>query len=47
MIMIIRVGRAASGLKRSAAMTGGAHEMNGPKNGIAYRIPDEVAVTGM
>jgi len=30
-----------------AASTGGSHEMNGPKNGIACRMPDAVLVTGM
>ena len=32
-------GTSASGLKRRATRTGGAHETNGPKNGIACRMP--------
>ena len=31
---------AASGLTSRATMTGGAHDTNGPKNGIAMRTPD-------
>ena len=45
-IMRASVGRSASGLVRRATATGGAHEMNGPKNGIACRMPELTAVSG-
>ena len=32
-------GSSASGLNSSATMTGGAHDTNGPKNGIAMSRP--------
>ena len=44
--MMAMTGRAASGLKKIATRTGGVHEMNGPKNGMACSIPEAVAVTG-
>ena len=44
--MATTAGNVASGLKRTAASTGGSHEMKGPKNGIAWRMPDADAVTG-
>ena len=38
-------GSSASGLKRRATITGGIHATNGPKNGIAMRMPAAAAVT--
>ena len=38
-------GRADSGWRTRATMTGGAHEMNGPKNGIIWSRPDSVEVS--
>src|ERR1035437_1401957 len=45
--MMIMAGSATSGLKKMATSTGGTHEMNGPKNGMACRMPDDAAVTGI
>ena len=45
--MMIMVGSTASGTKNAATNTGGNHERKGPKNGMACRMPDEAAVTGM
>ena len=41
----MRAGSADSGWRTSATMTGGAHEMNGPKNGIIWSRPDSVEVS--
>src|SRR5664279_3252891 len=46
-IMMISTGSTALGTKKTATSTGGSHEMNGPKKGMAWSTPDEAAVTGM
>ena len=46
MPITINVGSATSGLVSTATMTGGAHETNGPKNGIDWRTPDSAADAG-
>ena len=43
MPMIRAVGSSASGWNTSATRTGGTHDTNGPKNGIAIRTPAVVA----
>src|SRR3954466_15557321 len=41
----IRAGSVASGFTRMATSTGGTHDTNGPKNGIAMSRPDAADVT--
>ena len=38
-------GSTISGLKSSATSTGGTQDMNGPKNGTAWRSPETKIVT--
>ena len=45
--MIARAGRMSPGFVKTATMTGGVQDTNGPKKGIAMRIPAAAVVTPM
>ena len=44
--MMTRMGTTSLGWVRMAATTGGAHDTNGPKNGIIWKIATRAVVSG-